>query len=104
MEVGLPIGDAAQVAERLTSVRVGDRRRRVRGVLQPADVPGDPILDRVVAAEPEQRLGRHRAVVGQAAAVLRPRDRESVVGAVEDAAAILTIQRQDRRKRTRSLS
>jgi hypothetical protein len=41
-------------------------------------------LDRVVPAEAEQRLGRHRAVVGQPAAVLRPRDREPFVGAVEE--------------------
>ena len=44
--------------------------------VQPPEIPVKPALDRVGAAEPDQGLRRHRAMVGQAAAELGSGGRE----------------------------
>jgi len=62
-EVRRPVGDPA--AERLAPLGVVDRAARGGQVVEAGQVAVDPRADPVAVASPDQRLDRHRPVVGE---------------------------------------
>ena len=84
-EVDLPVGHAVELAERVAPGRVGDPVAGPWGVVEAHEVAVEPVLHGVGAAEPDERLGGHRAVIGQAASELRAGRRQPAQALVEDA-------------------
>jgi hypothetical protein len=82
-QVDLPVGDPVQLPERVAPGRVRDAVAGLGSFFEALEVAVEPVLHGIGTAEPDERLGRHRAVVGQAAAELGARRREPAQALVE---------------------